>query len=478
SRNFVIPPLNTGKREGKHVHFDLNMQFGDTNFIGNATTPTLGIDGDFLGPVLRAQRGDTVSFAVKNKLDFNTTLHWHGFILPADMDGGPHQEIKPGETWQPEFNIIQPASTNWYHSHQHNQTGEQVYRGLAGMFIVDDEVSLNAGLPTDYGVDDIPVVIQDRSFQKDGSFRYMGSMMDRPHGMIGNTILVNGIVTPTLKAQKQALRLRILNGSNARIYDLAFHDARPFVVIAADGGFLPAPEKTQSIRLAPGERAEILVDLSDGRDAILANRPIKAQRGNSGGMMGNMGGRMMGMMEQDQEAFNVMRIQAPANTKQTQIQLPSRMLALPDWQNTPPATTRQFELQMQMGPRMMRAIMSGGKPFSISGASMDMSVVNHRVKANSVELWEISNPSMRAHPFHVHNTQFIVLDRSSSNGQSKAITATEKGLKDTVLVSQGETVRILVPFPEYSNSEILYMYHCHILEHEDAGMMGQFTAEA
>jgi len=466
ARPLPIPALDTGLREGKNVHFKLSIQQGNSNFIDNLSTPTLGINGDYLGPVLRAQQGDRISFEVNNGLPEITTLHWHGMVLPARMDGGPHQVIQPGETWRPEFDIVQAASMNWYHAHTHKLTGNQVYHGLAGMFIVDDEISLKTGLPIDYGVDDIPLVLQDRRFNRDGSLRYLGSMQDRMRGMLGNIMLVNGVVTPTLKAERSLIRLRLLNGSNARIYDLAFADQRSFSLVAVDGGFLPKPVSMQRLRLAPGERAEILVDLSDGRDAILRNQPdLNVSRGGMG-MMSMMGSGAGG------ESFDIMKIAAPAGSSST-MAIPDKLVALPDWQNVTPVNRRQFRLEMPMGPRMMMSRFTGGDPFSINGQSMDMDVINARVKANTFEIWEVGNASMLAHPFHIHNTQFRVLARSGGG-----TLATEYGLKDTVLVEPMGRVRLLIPFPEYSDSERPYMYHCHILEHEDGGMMGQFTVEA
>ena len=203
------------------------------------------------------------------------------------------------------------------------------------------------------------------------------------------------------------------------------------MVIAGDGGFLPAPAKVQKLKLAPGERAEILVDLSDGNGAILANRPSSAASG--GGMMN----QMMGMMNNGGEAFDIMRIEAPGSAKKTRIDIPQNMLALPDWKDAEPVTTRQFMLEMQMGPRMMMSNMMGKSPFSISGKSMDMSVINHQVKSNSIELWEVGNNSMLAHPFHIHDTQFIVLSKSRGS-----LSATETGLKDTVIVNPQEKVRL------------------------------------
>ncbi len=469
SRPLPIPPLDTGLRDGNQVKFKLQVQSGTSNFIGDLSTPTLGINGDYLGPVLRARRGDRVSFEIKNTLPDITTLHWHGFVLPARMDGGPHQVIQPGDTWRPEFDIVQAASTNWFHSHTHRLTGDQVYHGLAGMFIIDDDVSMNAGLPMDYGVDDIPLVIQDRRFSRNGHLRYLGSMPDRMRGMLGDTILVNGAVTPTLKAERSLIRLRLLNGSNARIYDLAFQDNRSFSLVAVDGGFLPAPLQLQRLRLSPGERAEILLDLSDGQDAILLNRAdVNVSRGRMG-----MGGMMSMMGGGSDQPFYIMKIAAPASSSATVMPIPQALADLPNWDNITPVTQRQFRLEMPMGPRMMMSNMFGGSPFSINGESMDMDVINVRVKANTFEIWEIGNASMLAHPFHIHDTQFRVLARSGGG-----LLATERGLKDTVLIEPMGRVRLLVPFPEYTDAERPYMYHCHILEHEDGGMMGQFTVEA
>jgi len=287
------------------------------------------------------------------------------------------------------------------------------------------------------------------------------------HGMQGNTIMVNGVVTPTFEVKKTLVRLRLLNGSNARIYNLTFLDKRPFIVIAGDGGFLPSPTEVNQIRLAPGERTEILVDLSNGQDAILRNESSQQSSPNTG-MMGNM----MGMMDAGSESFDIMRVSAK-NALFTKFRIPIKIAPLPNWDNVTPTQQRKLKLEMAMGPRMMMSRLLGGSPFSISGEAMDMDVINFRVKSESFELWEISNDSMLAHPFHIHNTQFRIISRSSGS-----ISAWESGLKDTVIVNPQEKVLLLIPFPEYSDPKRPYMYHCHILEHEDGGMMGQFTVEA
>ena len=448
---FKVPPLDSGQRNGDIVSFNLKLGVSKTQFFDGVNTTTLGINQNYLGPVLRAKRGDKVRIHVSNQIGVPSTLHWHGMVLPASMDGGPHQEIKHGGSWTSEYEIRQQASTLWYHSHQMHQTGAQVYYGLAGMFIIDDEGSEKLGLPQTYGVDDLPCTIQDRRFNRDGSLAYIGSMHDRMMGMEGDMIMVNGVITPTLKAKRSLLRLRLHNGSNARVYQLAFSDQRAFQVIASDGGFLESPVSVNSLRLAVGERMEILVDVSDKKVIQLQSQQA------AGGMMG-----MMGRRSTNNSAFAVMTIDA-TQAQASPHKIPSTlraMSAIPDAKTA--IKTRQFDLQMGMG------MMHGG--FRINGKTMDMARIDFQVKRNSTEIWEVLNNSPMAHPFHVHNVQFHILDR---NGKQPP--TIESGLKDTVLVQSGEMVRIVMTFPEYSDAKTPYMYHCHILEHEDQGMMGQFT---
>ena len=189
---------------------------------------------------------------MKNNLTEPTTLHWHGLHIPARHDGGPHQVIEPGALWEPSFTIKQKASLCWYHSHLMEQTGEQVLRGLAGLFLIEDDESRSLRLPSEYGVDDIPLVIQDRRFNPDGSFQYMSNMGDAEMGYQGDVILVNGTTDPHLVVRRQRTRLRILNGSNSRIYMLGRDDGADLVVIGADGSLLERPARMRRVRLAPG----------------------------------------------------------------------------------------------------------------------------------------------------------------------------------------------------------------------------------
>ena len=237
------------------MRFDLDVRAGATQFRDGVATETWGVDGTYLGPTLRAARGDDVEIAVHNGADAVTTMRWHGMHLPASMDGGPHQEVAPGETWRPTWTIDQPASTLWYHPHPHGRTAEHVDRGVAGVLIVDDEEEADLDLPRTYGVDDLPVIVQDRNFDGDNQFGGAGR---------GDELSGQRDVRPVVDVADERVRLRLLNGSNARFFDFGFVDGRSFEVIASDGGLLRLPVTVDRVPLSPGERSRSLSPSSRG----------------------------------------------------------------------------------------------------------------------------------------------------------------------------------------------------------------------
>ena len=455
SNPLAIPPLDTGRMEGDLRIFDLTMRDGTSQFFKGYHTATRGINADYLAPVLRMSKGERVRFNVTNALKEITTLHWHGFNLPARADGGPHQVIEPGTTWSPEFEIKEEAATMWFHAHTFHKTAQQVWSGLAGMAIIDDGPAPD-GLPASYGVDDFPVVLQDRRFRLSGAMPYNANMRDVMAGMHGNYPLINGTVAPYLDVTTERVRLRLLNGSNASIYNLVLSDGRDFQVVASDGGLLAAPATVNRLTLAPGERAEILVTLTPGTPVVLNS--VAAIGSARGGMMG-------GMMGAQRPEFALLELR-PAASLAPGAPVPATLANLPAPDASQATNTRRFALEMGMGPGMMMG--RGG--FTINGKAMDMTRIDEVVKKGETEIWEVTAIGPMAHPFHVHNTQFRILSR---DGRPPA--AHEAGRKDTVLVHPGEVVRILVRFDNYTDPERPYMLHCHILEHEDAGMMGQFT---
>jgi FtsP/CotA-like multicopper oxidase with cupredoxin domain len=206
--------------------------------------------------------GDTVSINYKNNLGEEVTMHGHGMHVPPSMDGTAHQIISQGATWSARYTVNQKACTNWYHPHTMNKTVEHVYKDLAGLIIIEDSESKNLDLPKRYGIDDIPLVLQDRNFNN-GQIEYNPSMRDIMFGYIGDTFIVNGDIEPTLDVEAKEIRFRILNGSNSSIYELGFSDGRSFKQIATDNSFLGAPIQMTKLTLSPAERAEIVVDLND-----------------------------------------------------------------------------------------------------------------------------------------------------------------------------------------------------------------------
>src|SRR6516164_8836340 len=266
-----IPMLVDAAKQQNAVN--LKVMSGRHAFIEGKPTGTYGYSAPVLGPVMRVRRGDEVQVTVENALDTVTTVHWHGLLAPGYNDGGPQQLIQPGENWRPVLKINQPAATNWFHPHPHHDTARQVYMGLTGMLIVDDGSSAHLRLPQTYGADDLPIILQDRSFERDGSLGYNPSPMATAYGSRGDTTVTNGVIRPFAKVPRALVRLRLLNGANARNFDLRFSDERVFHVIASDGGFLAEPVGASQLRMSPGERYEILVNFADGKAVTLETGP-------------------------------------------------------------------------------------------------------------------------------------------------------------------------------------------------------------
>ncbi len=448
-RRLPIPDLLTGtESDGKRV-YDLTMRQGSMVYVPGKQTATFGYNGDILGPTLVVRKGDEVVINVTNQLGEPTTTHWHGIHLPAVMDGGPHQEIDHGDTWNAQYTITNEEATFWYHPHLEGMTAEHVYAGLAGLFIVKDPQN-DLALPDQYGTDDIPLIVQDKIVDADGSFNYPGTNF----GVKGDQILVNGAITPVFEAPAQLVRFRLLNGSNARFYNFGFDDDRQFHQIGTDGGLLESPVPVTRLRLSNGERAEILVDFSDEQGGQLRLMSFSSELDGINPIWNSNA--------IDKSNFEIMTINVVSPTAKPTTALPASLATINRLQEAQANRTRPFVLEMGF---------SG--PMTINGVSMDMDRIDQTVKVNDTEIWEVTNSSDLPHPFHVHDVQFLVLTRDGSPPADN-----EAGWKDTVLVMPRETVRIITHFSDYTDPDNPYMFHCHILEHEDAGMMGQFLVVA
>ena len=436
SNQLPIPPVLSGD------HLALTAQPGMTDFGTGTSSPTIGLNGAYLGPTLRLTRGQHVAVDVTNSLDEMTTLHWHGMHLPAQADGGPHSMIEPGQVWSPQWTVDQPAATLWYHPHPHGETAQQVYRGMAGMILIDDPQAPDVGLPRGYGVDDIPLIVQDKSFTPDG--KLVGDTPQGPPtgpstGFLGDTIVTNGKVGSYLPVTTEAVRLRLLDASNARFYNFGFADGRNFAVVASDGGLLPAPVTTDRVQLAPGERAEIVVRMAPGETVMLNSTPPVLGTARDGLYSGG--------------TFDVLQLRA-APTLTPSPQLAAALTTLPAADPATSKQTRTFWIQGR----------------AINGRPMDPHRIDFAVPVDQTELWQVSNKDIQPHNFHVHNVQFRIV---AING--KPPPAAQAGLKDTVYVAPQTSASVLLRFTDYTNPDWPYMFHCHLLLHEDLGVMGQFV---
>lgn len=462
-----IPPLVDVHESSPTLLEAIN---GERAFIGHQRARVLGWSQSYLGPTLRMRRGRAARMLVANRLDRAITSHWHGLHVPGWQDGGPQTLIAPGSRLDQTLEIEQPAGTYWYHSHPHGETGEQVYLGLAGMLLIEDAGSSDTELlPVEYGVDDIPLIVQDRAFTRRGELAYDDDGMALMQGFRGDKVVINGAISPKKHVPPGIVRLRLLNASNSRVYRFQFDDGYEFHKIAGDAGLLPAPVRMDVVELAPAERVEILVDFSDGRTRQLVSPDVPVSM-MGGGMMGNGSmGRMMGQgaSSDPDQMLLILTLEVDQAKKASKIALPTLFSQAPSPDFGEPVRRRKFQLNMMMGMGMMGAMLGGKADLGINGKTYDMGRIDETVRLGETEIWEIA-ADMMAHPFHVHGTSFQVL---SQNGRRVDYAST--GLKDVVWVDG--SAEILVRFNHPAGPDAPYMYHCHILEHEDAGMMGQFT---
>jgi FtsP/CotA-like multicopper oxidase with cupredoxin domain len=466
----------------------------------------------YLGPILRVRQGQRVRVNFHNNLPTGqaTVVHWHGLILPEDMDGHPRFAIQPGQRYVYEFEVVNRAGTNWFHPHPDGLTGGQVYAGLAGLLLVTDDEEAALSLPT--GSYDIPIVLQDRTLDTENQLVYlggrigtprkndmgnmggmgnmeqmnhgnmnmsgdMGNMMERMMGFLGQDILVNGQLNYTLSVATRTYRLRFLNGSNARIYKLAWSNGDPLIAIATDGSLLPRPIERPYIMLAPGERVDIWADFSKmkaGTELSLNSLPFSgAEDGEDPAM------NMQGMKSTLPlgAAMTLFKVNVEREEKET-LRLPDKLATLPLLKSED-AINANSPRPVTLSLKGMQWVLNG-KPFEMNAVAS-----NEVVKLNTVEQWEIINQlnpgammdaNGMAHPIHLHGVQFQVISRNvlpqlAAGWDTVKDGYVDAGLKDTVMVMPGEHVKLLMKFEKYSG---LFTYHCHNLEHEDDGMMRNY----
>lgn len=454
----AIPPAIT------NTNINLSLQTGVTQFYSGVNTNTMGANGALLGPTLIMNQGDNISITVDNQLGDTTTIHWHGMHVAPENDGGPHSIILPGQQWNPQFTVLDKAGTHWYHPHLHMRTDEHVSKGIAGLILVRDTEEAGLGLPQTYGVDEFPIVMQTKGFDGAGQITV--------HTDLDTSVMVNGTVNAFTDLPSQVVRLRVLNGSSQRVMEFGFSDNRSFSLIGTDGGLLAAPLSMTRYRMAPGQRADILIDLTTslGNNFQLMSFASELPNAVYGASQPGMGPGATGSLPDytsnplNGNDYQLLDINVVAQTGAPVLTIPGSLATFTPLTEGSENITRNLTFT-SVGPM---GDLNG--PFLINGASFDMSTINYTIPLDNIEIWSLTNQTPIGHPFHIHDVQFFILDINGNPPPPEL-----QGYNDVVFVPGGMgNVRFIAQFSDHANDSIPYMYHCHMLTHEDMGMMGQF----
>jgi len=442
----IAPALQPYASTATADFYEVTMAPGQIQmFPGYPPTTVWGYDGVYPGPTIQARAGIESHVTQTNGLGdvthrdgsaVRTSVHMHGGKTPAVSDGHPNALIEPGDSFEYVYPNQQDAATLWYHDHQAHHTAENAYNGLSGFYIVSDDFEDALNLPS--GEFDVPISIADRLFKSDGSLDYPTLNQNTlQSGFMGDTIVVNGVAQPYFQVSRRKYRFRFLNGSNARQYQLTLSNGQPFRQIGCDQGLLPAPVDRTSMRIAPAERLDVVIDFSSvplGTSIELRNSLVSSSH----------------------RAYRIMRFDVVSNAVDDS-DVPASLRPIVPLSGA--TATRNFQLWFN------------GTNWTINGLTYDPARVDFSPQLGSREVWIYQNFSPHAHPMHLHLGRFQVLQRYPGSPQPY------EGWKDTINVMNGETVHIIVEFPDslpgYDFSGI-YMHHCHNLEHEDHDMMQQF----
>jgi spore coat protein A len=421
----LIPELGPVRRTRTTDFYDVSIREGFADVLPGYQTPVYGYEGIYPGPTIRARKGRRVVVNQHNRLAFDSNVHLHGGYVPAAHDGHPMDVIASGSSFRYEYPNDQDAATLWYHDHAHGRTSRTLYYGLLAFYVLEDDLERELDLPAgDY---DVPIVIADHAFNRDGSFRYLENV---DVGFRGDTLVVNGAVSPRMRVERRRYRFRFLNASNGRTYTLRLGGGRRMVQIAGDGGLLERPVTRTRVPLHPAERADLVIDFADyspGTELVLHN---------ADGEGGTVPVMRFDVARGGRDDFRVPRRLRPREP------LPRSN------------ASRRWELAL------------GSAAWEINGRVFDPARVDVRPRLGSTERWTFVNRSNRVHPMHIHGFLFRILSRSSS----RVSAADRLGWKDTIGVLPNETATVLAWFAPYAG---MYVFHCHALEHADKAMMLQ-----
>jgi len=442
--------------------YNLTVQDSSKIFFPPNVTPTYGMNGDLLAPVLIMNKGDSITLNVTNNLNASTTMHWHGFHVSPQNDGGPHQVILPSTTWSPSFKVRNDAATYWFHPHLHENTERQVTKGLAGLIIIRDSIESTYNLPRRYGVDDFPMIVQSKAFD---AFFQLASFTS-----YDSIIMINGTIDPFLSVPAQVVRIRLLAASSERTFLFGLEGNKTFYQIATDGGLLDQPVSLTRLRLSTGERAEILIDLTgmQGQSLFLksfaSELPIGIIGSNQVGIDDTLHGYYSNPLNGND--YNLLRFDVVAPTANPVTNIPVSFAPLSPWNEASADVSRDMIFSLDTITLLFSPVEG---PFLINNQPFHMDSMNVVSYLNDIEVWRLINTTEVAHPFHIHDIQFYILDINGSPPPQG-----QHGQKDVVLVQPGDTVRFITQFETFADNNTPYMYHCHILHHEDEGMMGHF----
>ena len=417
---------------------------GSAEFWNGITSPDIiTINGAILGPTIKVRKGNSLNIHFNNNLSQVSNIHWHGLTVPAEMDGHPKDAVAAGKGFDYSFKILDRAGTYWYHAHPDMMTGEQIYKGLAGLVIVNDDAEDALGMPTREF--DVPLILQDKRVNEKNQVIWDKKREDVAPGFLGETVFVNGTPDAFHKVTKGLYRFRIVNASNARIFNVGFEDKRMMNLIANDGGLLEKPIPVTSVKLSPGERADVLVDFSG--DMIGASLKLKSFAFTYTSDHQNV------TYPQGKE-YDILRFDITGGTTNS-YKVPAALLPFDILDTTNPAQNRYMALTMN------DAVSTG--QHQINDLVFEMDRIDFQVKLGDIEVWFVENKSSAGHGMHIHGLQFQIIERSGAT-----LAPTDMGWKDTISLGPSESARIALRFTTYKGR---YLFHCHLLEHEDDGMM-------
>ena len=424
---------------------------------GGLQAPMYTLNDSVPSPLLRTRQGDPFKVRLLNQLDDPLILHWHGLTPPEHSDGHPRFQVGTGESYDYNFTLEERPGLYWYHSHAHLRVSKHTFKGIGGLILVEDPREEAMGLPV--GDREIPMIIQDRKVDGQGLPVYPDEGYGYMEGYMGGEPFGNGVHRPFLELDSALYRFRILNGSNARTFRLERSDQRPMVVIGNDGGLLERPSSVGFLDLAPGERLDLLIDLSEldvGDNVMLRSAAFPMPED-------SQEVRALGTRQGDPMDLIELRV---TRRVQERVRIPEVLSTVVGPDPAKAVREREFVLESDRD-YWSRSMMQ----HSINGRIFEMGRIDERVPFGETEIWTFVNDARFSHPVHVHATHFSVISRTGGRGK---VMPWERGLKDTVLMHPGETVRIAVRFTAQRG---LFLLHCHNLEHEDAGMMVNFTVE-